>query len=272
MPLSMRIMRDWQTLRLFMPSLIRDFAQGVKVNRLAQVLGEQYGVKPLGATEVLNARGDLSISYSSSYYVPHADTLPSSFRFVGWTMQESPSDEPFTHDSNHPLIYVSLGTVINDNARFYELCIKAFADTAYDVLISTGGRFSSEQFGTLPENITIKPWVSQSQVIQQSALFITHGGLNSLHDGLYCGLPLLVVPQQTEQTFNAMRVVDLGAGLMLKPDQLTISALQDSVTRLLTDGRYKAEARRISDTFRAGGGVVRAADDIEVVLRKHTGS
>jgi MGT family glycosyltransferase len=104
--------------------------------------------------------------------------------------------------------------------------------------------------------------------LQQAALFITHGGVNSLHEGLYYGLPLLMVPQQAEQTFNAMRVVELGAGLMLKPDEVLASTLLESATSLLTDEGYRAEARRIGDTFRAGGGVARAVDEIEGLVQR----
>jgi MGT family glycosyltransferase len=267
MPLTMQVMRDLRLLRLFLPSMIRDFRLGAAVNRLAQDLGEQYDVRPLGRIEVLNARGDLSISFSSSAYVPYAKALPDNFRFVGWTMQENPSDEAFTHETEQPLIYISLGTLSNDNPTFYRHCIEAFGDLPYAVLISTGRRFSPEQFRKLPPQVTIKSWVPQTQVLRQASLFITHGGLNSLHDGLYCGLPLLIVPQQTEQTFNGLRVVDLGAGLMLKADEVSASSLGTTATRLLSEGRYKAAAERISATLRTGG-AARAVDEVEVLLRK----
>jgi MGT family glycosyltransferase len=99
-------------------------------------------------------------------------------------------------------------------------------------------------------------------------VFITHGGLNSIHEGLYCDLPLLVVPQQTEQTFNALRVVELGAGLMLKPDTLNAGNLRDAVTQLLADDRYRSQAKRIGETLRSAGGVTRAVDEIEHLLRR----
>jgi len=267
MPLSPRSMLNWQALRLFLPMLAKGLRAGNTAVRLSKVLGTQYAVKPLTLMNILNAPGDLIISYSSAAYVPFADTLPDNVKFVGWTMPENNADEPFVRESKLPLIYVSLGTVINDNQDFYRLCISALGGMPFDVLITTGGRFSPEQFGSLPENGTIRTWVPQAQVLKRAAVFITHGGLNSIHEGLYCDLPLLVVPQQTEQTFNALRVVELGAGLMLKPDTLTASALRDAVTQLLSDGRYRAQAKRIGETLRSAGGVTRAVDEIEHLLR-----
>jgi UDP:flavonoid glycosyltransferase YjiC (YdhE family) len=64
---------------------------------------------------VLNAPADLIIGYSSAAYVPFANTLPENVRLIGWTMQENVSDEPFVSTSERPLLYVSLGTVSNQN-------------------------------------------------------------------------------------------------------------------------------------------------------------
>lgn len=268
LPLSPRALLNWRTLYLFFPMLVKGFSDGNTANRLSRTLGKQYQVKPLTMMNILNAPGDLVISYSSDIYVPLAQALPNYVKLVGWTMQENASDAPFVHDSQHPLIYISLGTVANENVPFFEMCINALADTPYDVLISTGGRFVPERFGTPPPNITVKSWVPQSQVLRQASLFITHGGLNSIHDGLYCGLPLLVVPQQTEQTFNALRVVDLGAGLMFKNGEVNPHTLRAAVMHLLSDSRYTSAAKHVGDSLRSAGGIARAVDEIEAMLSR----
>jgi MGT family glycosyltransferase len=164
------------------------------------------------------------------------------------------------------LIYVSLGTVNNDNSAFFRTCLAAFADAEEFVIISTGGRIAPESLGVLPENMAIHSWVPQSEVLRRAALFISHGGLNSIHDGLTLGLPLLLIPQQEEQTFNAMRVVELGAGLMLKKPRVTAERLRASAARLLAEPQFAAASRRIGDTLRTAGGVTRGADEIELLL------
>jgi MGT family glycosyltransferase len=268
MPLSPRTLFDWKILRIFLPTIAKGFRAGNEANRLSAALGEQYGVRALNMTELLNAPGDLMISYSSAEFVPYADTLPKAVKFVGWTLPESNGGETFVHDSQRPLIYISLGTVSNDNTDFFRACIQAFTHAPYDVLLTTGGKLDPAQFGALPDNITIKSWVPQNDVLRQASLFVTHGGLNSLHEGLYCGLPLLVVPQQGEQTFNGQRVVALGAGLMLTQKQMNAAALRESAARLLNEPAFKREAQRIGDLLRAAGGAARAADEVEALVRK----
>ena len=185
-------------------------------------------------------------------------------------MDETPSNEPFPFEQIHGrrLIYVSLGSLINDNADFFRSCIEAFTGGDAYVIMSTGRGISSDSFGKLPENIAIYSWVPQLDILKRASLFITHAGLGSVHDGLYFGLPLLLVPQQVEQTFTASRVVELGAGLMLKKTQLNAKAIRENAARLLSEPKFKVEAQLIGDTLRAAGGAARAADEIEGLLKK----
>ena len=106
------------------------------------------------------------------------------------------------------------------------------------------------------------------EVIKRAALFITHAGLNSVHDGLYFGVPLLLIPQQIEQFATAMRVVELGAGLMLQAEQVNAESIRANAARLLTDPHFKEEAKHIGETFRSAGGMSRAVDEIETLLQK----
>ncbi len=257
-------------LPLVAPMLARDFGAGVQANKLARALARRYGAPLPTPASLLTSLGDLSLSYTSSSFQPFADTAPASVRFVGWTRWEPPAAETFSFDGarGRRLVYVSLGTVNNDDRAFFQTCIEAFAGVEAFVVISTGRLFTPESFGTLPENIAIYPWVPQSQVLKRAALFISHGGLNSIHDGLSLGLPLLLIPQQEEQTLNALRVAELGAGLVLKRAQVSAERMQANAMRLLDEPHFRAEAQRIGDTLAAAGGVARGAGEIEALLAK----
>lgn len=52
--------------------------------------------------------------------------------------------------------------------------------------------------------------------MQRASLFITAGGLNSIHEALYYGVPCLMCPQQGEQMLNARQFERLGFGRILK--------------------------------------------------------
>jgi UDP:flavonoid glycosyltransferase YjiC (YdhE family) len=86
--------------------------------------------------------------------------------------------------------------------------------------------------------------------------------MNSINESTYFGVPLVMVPQQLEQAFNARRIRRQGAGLMLKSNKLTPKTLRNAVQTILADGRYKENANRLSRDIRSLGGQLRAADEI----------
>lgn len=55
----------------------------------------------------------------------------------------------------------------------------------------------------------------QVDILRRADAFVTHGGMNSISEGLYCEVPLVVVPQQIEQALNGRRVAEVGAGILL---------------------------------------------------------
>ena len=63
---------------------------------------------------------------------------------------------------------------------------------------------------------------------------------------LAAGLPLLLLPQEANQFWNAERVAELGAGQVLGPDQLTAEAVQRAVGQLLEDPRPRATAEAVA--------------------------
>lgn len=271
MPLNSPPLRNMMTmLPILLPAVLRDFSKGLQANKHSQALGKQYNFPPLSPTVMLSAPGDLAISYTSYYFQPFADTVSKTVRFVGRTVHDVQAPADFSLDAarGRPVIYVSLGTMNNVDTEFFETCIRAFKGSDAYVVISTGNGVRPDSFGALPENVAVHAWVPQAYLLERAALFITHAGLNSVHDGLYFGVPLLLIPQQAEQTINARRVVELGAGLMLKKDQVRVETIRTSVAQLLHDRRFRQEAHRIGESFRNAGGMQRAVDEIENLLRQ----
>ena len=153
-----------------------------------------------------------------------------------------------------------MGTVNNDMLPFYKQCLSAFADTEYQVILSVGDLVSLEDFGELPENISVYSHVDQIAVLQQADVFVSHCGMNSVSESLYFAVPLVMLPQTAEQGGVAERVRQLGAGVKL--DKTDATSLRQAVNILLTDSSYQQNARMISEGFRRCSGAKGAADQI----------
>ena len=137
-----------------------------------------------------------TIVYTSPEFQPCADTFSDKYAFVGPSIRPATENIEKTHDV---LIYISMGTVNNDLLPFYRACIAAFADSPYQVILSTGDQVNRSALGTLPDNITALPHVDQIAVLQKADVFLSHCGMNSASESLYFGVPLVLFPQTNEQ-------------------------------------------------------------------------
>ena len=62
----------------------------------------------------------------------------------------------------------------------------------------------------------MRKFVNQGEILKKASLFITAGGVNSIHEALYYGVPCLLCPQQGEQLLNARQFENLGFGRILR--------------------------------------------------------
>ena len=161
-----------------------------------------------------------------------------------------------------------MGTVNNDMMPFYKACISAFKNTDYQVIMSVGNLVSIEDFGELPENISVFSHVDQIAVLKEADVFVSHSGMNSVNESLYFEVPLVMLPQTTEQKGVAERVLELGAGIKL--DKQDGDSLLSAVNQILIDSTYKKNAEKIAEGFRNCSGAKGAAEKITEVCSVQT--
>ena len=196
-----------------------------------------------------------TVVYTSRRFQPMAETFGERYAFVGPTA-ERVTPRPRTGRTR---VYVSLGTVLHDNPRFYRACVEALA--GLEVVLSVGERVPIASLGTLPEGMRVYPRVDQLRTLAQSDVFITHCGMNSVQESLLYGVPMVLFPQHAEEGAVAARVQELGAGVPLKHP--TAHAIRAAVDAVLGDASYRAAAQRMREDFLACGGAAEAADFIE---------
>jgi UDP:flavonoid glycosyltransferase YjiC (YdhE family) len=83
---------------------------------------------------------------------------------------------------------------------------------------------------------------------------------------MYAGVPMLVVPQGADQPVVARRVVELGAGLSIRTQDVAEHSVRALARRLLDDPRFRAAATTLRAAQHEAGGYRRAADEIERYL------
>ncbi len=207
------------------------------------------------AIRLLRRPNDPNICVTSPRYQPYAEKMKGHAHFVGASVPEGRDGLVFNRPGlpHQRLIYISLGSVHNQKLDFYRDCLTAFADTPHQVVMSVGRHIRIGDLGTIPQNIHVHAWVPQLEVIRQAALFISHGGMNSINESLYFDVPLLMVPQQTEQAYSARRIQQLGAGLCLRPSRVSPQRLRSMAEQILCQPSYRDNAAILGTSVRAGG-------------------
>ena len=251
------------------PGELADLLLGLpRLNREAKRLAALgYPVK--SALEIVQNDNDTdTVVYTSPRFQPCSETFDAAhYRFVGPCVRDV---APEPKDGRRPLVYISLGTVINDRPDFYRTCVEALKDAPAEALIACGRDFDPGTLAPLPGNIRIEPSVDQMAVLARTRLFVTHCGMNSASEGLYMGVPELLYPQTGEQRAVARRVEEMGAGRMLPEaaarDPRKLRAL---VMQALGDDTLSKAASAMRDDLRACGGASAAADFVETVIEKY---
>ena len=198
-----------------------------------------------------------TIVYTSPEFQPCSETFSEKYAFVGPSIR--PASEK-VEKRKDKLIYISMGTVNNDMMPFYKACISALRGTDYQVIMSVGNLVSIEDLGELPENISVYSHVDQIAVLEKADVFVSHCGMNSVSESLYFEVPLVMLPQTSEQKGVAERVSQLGAGI--KVDKSDGVSVMTAINKILSIDTYKQNAKKIAEGFKNSSGAKGAADKI----------
>ena len=241
------------------PKELADMILGLpRVSKELKTL-EPYGYHVKGALSLIQSDNQTdSIVYTSRRFQPYAESFSEHYAFVGPSVF---SNAVPNKKKERPLVYISLGTVINDRPDFYTKCIEALQDQNVDVVISCGNAVDRESLGALPDNIQVFPYVNQLDILSRADVFITHCGMNSVSESLYMAAPMVLYPQTSEQKAVARRVTEIGAGTVLDDD--SVERIRASVREVLESAAYGKAAEACSMDFRSCTGAAGAAEFIE---------
>ena len=165
---------------------------------------------------------------------------------------------------NKSVIYISMGSHLSLSDKMAQEIINGISDTDYYVIWSVGSINKDIILNIDSSRYYTSPWISQLTLLQHPSISmaILHGGSNGIHESLYFGIPIIVIPKMADQFDWAVRVSDAGVGLQLLPHQVTSIALRDCIRRIDNDGYHK-RAEKMSVLMKRGGGVKRAAELVE---------
>ena len=173
-------------------------------------------------------------------------------------------DFPWERLTGEPLIYASMGTLVNGVADVFRTITEATARRkGVQLVLSVGDQFDPDEIGPLPRNAILVKRAPQLELLKRAAVCITHAGLNTVLESLAQGVPQVAIPVTVDQPGVAARIDEKKTGLFVPLKDLTVSRLSLLLDQVLNDSAYRDNARHLQEVIAKTNGLSKAADLLE---------
>jgi len=129
------------------------------------------------------------------------------------------------------------------------------------VIVGIGPRPDAlDVLGEVPSNFVALPCFDQVKALAHADAFITHGGANSIKEGLIAGVPTVVIPFNVDQHSNGDAIMRNGAGLTF-PDVMATprGQLAAAVEAVLCNADFRKRSQELGAELLGAGGAKAAA-------------
>ena len=179
---------------------------------------------------------------------------------------------PWTKLNGKPLIYASLGTLVNGLEQVYKTILDAVERLpTVQVVLSIGKNIDLDSLGPIPQNTIIVSRAPQIDLLKRAALCITHAGLNTTLESLTQGVPMVAIPIAFDQPGISARIAHHGVGEFARLDNLSADNLLELIRKVLADRSYAERAKYFKEIIAKTHGLDIAADVIEQTFQKVNG-
>jgi MGT family glycosyltransferase len=191
----------------------------------------------------------LQLTVPSAEY--HRGDLPPSVTFTGPIFGGSDvrTAQPWRTrlTKSRKVIHVTQGTWDNvDHGQLIGPTLEALAHRDDLLVIATTGLPGQAPFtGFVPDNAYVTDYAPYASLLPHVDVMITNGGYGGVQHALAHGIPLIVAGRSADKPEVAARVSFIGAGIDLKTDRPTPTAIADAVQRILATGDYREAARAV---------------------------
>jgi UDP:flavonoid glycosyltransferase YjiC (YdhE family) len=149
---------------------------------------------------------------------------------------------------DRPVVYLSLGTVpfFNQPEKFVML-LAELGEERVELVVTVGDLNDPAALGPQPPNVHVERWLPLAALLPRCDAVVCHAGSGTTLAALACGLPMVLVPQGADQFTNAAACSRAGVGRVLRPDEVTATAVRDAVMAILApDGTERPSAERVA--------------------------
>ena len=164
---------------------------------------------------------------------------------------------------DRPLVYVTFGTVFNQDLTMIGTVVEGVRQLDVDVLVTLGPGADPAGLGAQPDNVDVRDYVPQEETLARAAAVVSHAGSGTFLAALAHGLPQLAIPQNADQFFNAHAGAKAGVAREIAPGEVTAARVRAELERVLGDPSIAEAARRMAREIAAMPGPDEVAQELE---------
>lgn len=170
--------------------------------------------------------GDVTIVFTPPFLQPYTEDFPETFKFVGTTIANRANnkqynshlhrDEVNVETDRNNCVYLAFGSVIHSKKSRVLLHKVLKSKYLHDKQAVVAGISGTK----INDRVICKKEVNQLDVLRNVDTFINHGGLNSIYESIWYGVPQVCIPLQEEQRLSSKIVSRKGLALYIPSDRL----------------------------------------------------
>jgi len=173
-------------------------------------------------------------------------------------------DFPWDRLTGEPLIYASMGTLMNGRVDVFRTIAAGVAKhKGTQLVLSIGDQLDPKRIGPVPSNAIIVNQTPQLELLKRTSVCITHAGLNTVLESLAQGVPQVAIPITFDQPGVATRIAAKKTGVTVPFEKLTSDHLSTLLGEVLNNAVYRENARKLQDVIAKTNGLSMAADIVE---------
>ncbi len=169
--------------------------------------------------------------------------LPDSHQFVGpilWSPAHKYPDWWSKIDESMPIIYLSMGS--SGRGDLLPLVADAVKDMPLQVMVSAAGQSMPAECA---RNVFVADYLPGDAATRLASIVICNGGSLTTYQAFTHGAPVLGIAGNLDQHLNMGAIENAGAGMRLRTDELSASAVRRAVQQLLVERSYRHHAERL---------------------------
>ncbi|CAD6195345.1 unnamed protein product [Caenorhabditis auriculariae] len=110
-------------------------------------------------------------------------------------------------------------------------------------------QYNGEELREKPANLLVRPWLPQQDLLghPKCAAHVSHGGLNSVIESVWHGVPVVGLPLTSRGYDNLLRVTARNAGVMVEKEDFNREGITSAITKVVKDPKFQEEMEIFQD-------------------------